>query len=669
MKLGKKALSCLLAIMMIVTSVSVCFSSLAAGDPATTAAALFNSISTNYDDLKNGTDLAATGDYSHVPAQVSGSNWEVAVDGYRSGWYWTAKSFYNFVQAYCASQSYSYSDVVTDAINLMSSQGLFGTLTQQEVRNFLNYFTFGGSTGNISLHIKPGYDILAWDTINEIDPSRSYYDSTLSFTLTSNKVTAAGTTWTESTTTNPESQTTVAAIKQALQDCVRSDAFLTWFNLDFDNMTVEEIMALVQGDTSCANTLAAFSTVANLSTSAGDEALWDHYVAPTVGKTWAQTNEWVQSGLMGAIYKAYAADYTRQLNTIMAEDTSAYTAVQKQDYYERFVAICLNLENQEDYQFNNIFELILPYMADGYYNKGAEQGTIYTNLWVDANSTVGAALATAKVNVAKQYATEYADAFVALIYEELPTYDDTNEEEMEAWNNHTLDKNENGIPDYDEVLDFVARANTMIANIDSDVLGYGTFDDVKSSFGTYEYEPGKFARITEDFYNTLKAKINTSRVNATSAGAYLTKAQMDAYMKSTILPGQTYANLQTIYSEFYDLYSQALALKNATDAESRALYSLIYGNGLTEAEDFAYADENFAVYTEYDHLIAKTALMRLYNKLDIIVNRYYNAGGSAGVKYYTFEAIIEAYSNLEVTPANLFNWLSNTAHYVAAAGE
>ena len=120
---------------------------------------------------------------------------------------------------------------------------------------------------------------------------------------------------------------------------------------------------------------------------------------------------------------------------------------------------------------------------------------------------------------------------------------------------------------------------------------------------------------------------------------------MDAYMKSTILPGQTYANLQTIYSEFYDLYSQALALKNATDAESRALYSLIYGNGLTEAEDFAYADENFAVYTEYDHLIAKTALMRLYNKLDIIVNRYYNAGGSAGVKYYTFEAIIEAYSN------------------------
>ena len=67
----------------------------------------------------------------------------------------------------------------------------------------------------------------------------------------------------------------------------------------------------------------------------------------------------------------------------------------------------------------------------------------------------------------------------------------------------------------------------MIANIDSNVLGYGTFDDVKSSFGTYEYEPGKFARITEDFYNTLKAKINTSRVNATSAGAYLTKAQME----------------------------------------------------------------------------------------------------------------------------------------------
>ena len=354
MKLGKKALSCLLAIMMIVTSVSVCFSTLAAGDPATTAAALFNSIATNYDDLKNGTDLAATEDYSHVPAQVSGGNWEVAVDGYRSGWYWTAKSFYNFVQAYCASQSHSYGDVVNEAINQMSSQGLFGTLTQQEVTSFLNYFKFDGSTGNITLHIKPGYDILAWDTINEIEPNRSYYDSTLSFTLT----------------TNPESQTTVAAIKQALQDCVRSDAFLTWFNLDFDNMTVEEIMALVQGETSCANTLAAFSLVANLSTSAGDEALWDHYVAPTVGKTWAQTNEWVQSGLMGAIYKAYAADYTSQLNTIMAEDTSAYSGAQKLDYYNRFVAICHALETQQDYRFNDIFELILPYMAEGFYDNG-----------------------------------------------------------------------------------------------------------------------------------------------------------------------------------------------------------------------------------------------------------------------------------------------------------
>ena len=112
-----------------------------------------------------------------------------------------------------------------------------------------------------------------------------------------------------------------------------------------------------------ANTLAAFSLVANLSGSASDAELWDAYVAPQVGKTWEETNDWVQNGLMGAIYKAYAADYTEQLNAIMAEDTSAYTGAQKRDYYNRFVQICLNLENQQDYQFNNIFEQILPLMA------------------------------------------------------------------------------------------------------------------------------------------------------------------------------------------------------------------------------------------------------------------------------------------------------------------
>ena len=78
MKLGKKALSCLLAVMMIVTSVSVCFTVLGA-DATTQASSLFNTITQVYDDLKNGWDLAhaAEPDTSRVPTQDAGTVWKV----------------------------------------------------------------------------------------------------------------------------------------------------------------------------------------------------------------------------------------------------------------------------------------------------------------------------------------------------------------------------------------------------------------------------------------------------------------------------------------------------------------------------------------------------------------------------------------------------------------
>ena len=295
------------------------------------------------------------------------------------------------------------------------------------------------------------------------------------FDTTGGNINPAGCTWNQTTVVDPEAndQLTVADIKQALQDCVRDDAFKAWFNLDFDNMEVDEIMALVQGETSCANTLAAFSLVANLSGSATPAQLWDRYVAPQVGKTWEETNDWVQNGLMGAIYKAYAADYTEQLNAIMAEDTSAYTGAEKKDYYERFVQICLNLENQQDYQFNNIFEQILPYMTDGFYDKADEKGSIYSNLWVSNASTVGTALATAKKNVAKQFASEYADAFMELVDREVPSYDRSSANQAAAWDvtntsggawdgvddaaytaGNFLDTNSNGVPDKTEAQQF-----------------------------------------------------------------------------------------------------------------------------------------------------------------------------------------------------------------------
>ncbi|MBQ4206774.1 MAG: hypothetical protein II621_00545, partial [Clostridia bacterium] len=631
----------------------------------------------------------------------TGTVWKVEVDGYHSGWMQTAQAFYNFVQVYCNNDSKTYSQAVDQAIAYMqSNNGLSATSNPSltDVTNFLSYFKFNGTTAPVTLNIGTGYDILAWaPNINAIETGRTYYTSAVHFDTSGGNINPAGCTWDQTTVMDPEAndQLTVADIKQALQDCVRNDAFKTWFNLDFDNMEVDEIMALVQGETSCANTLAAFSLVANLSGSASDAELWDAYVAPQVGKTWEETNDWVQNGLMGAIYKAYAADYTEQLNTIMAEDTSAYTGAQKRDYYNRFVQICLNLENQQDYQFNNIFELILPHMADGFYNKADGLGSIHSDLWVSNASTVGAALATAKKNVAKQFASEYADAFMELVDREVPSYDRSSETQAAAWLNNAstgnawdgvddsqyhegdyLDTNGNGIPDKQDAEAFVTAATAMIANVDGDILPYGTFNDISTSFGTVPNpnHNNSLNTITEDGYNTLLAKIKSAQISANGASAFLGKAQTDAFMKSTILKGQTQENLQNIYTDYYALYATIKATKDA----GGELYALVFGNGWktdgTDEENNAFntaslaaADEAFQAYSDYDHLIKTTAIDRLYTKLDTIVNKYY---GSSGARYYTFEAIIEAYGNLEITPANLFNWLYGTGvRYEAQAGE
>ena len=84
MKLGKKALSCLLAVMMIVTSISVCFTVLGAGE--TQLRTLVNQIETNYDGLMMAID---SGDSTRVPIQKPGGStqeWVVQVDTYLGGW-------------------------------------------------------------------------------------------------------------------------------------------------------------------------------------------------------------------------------------------------------------------------------------------------------------------------------------------------------------------------------------------------------------------------------------------------------------------------------------------------------------------------------------------------------------------------------------------------------
>lgn len=340
MKLGKKLLSCLLAILMITSSVSACFTVFGVGEAQ--ADAIYNAITMDYDGLKAAID---SGDAKRVPTKGSGADWNVTVDTYHSGWYNVATAFAKYAMSVTNNNTNvnTYIDVInkfmaenTGAQNTDPANGPIRSFVQ----TVLNYFNFdGGSTNMVStvtLNIGSGFDILAWDTIDQIETDRAYYTTNIRFTPATKGGVGFKALNGESTISintvkdvDPDGgkNADVKFIKSALEKCVADDAFKKWFALDLNSMSVDEIMTLVQGETSCANVLKVFGdAVALCGYNTTADELWDHYVKDTVGKSYAETQEWVNNGLMEAIYHAYALDYKRQFDEKMAVDYSGFTA-------------------------------------------------------------------------------------------------------------------------------------------------------------------------------------------------------------------------------------------------------------------------------------------------------------------------------------------------------
>lgn len=530
MKLGKKVLSCILAIMMIVTSISVCFTVLGSGE--TQLKVLENAIVSDYDGLKDAIDSK---DSKRVPTlSENGINqWVVGVDTYKGGWLNVANAYQSYAKAVAGNLSgkFTFADIYNEALASIAQDINNGSypIPYKDVQAILEVFKFGREeTGNYAqpgvrgtLVINTGYDILHWDTIEEIEENRVYANCELRFTtsaLTGGNYglsSSSNVVYTQQNVSDPEdnNNVNVLAIKEALRDCVREDAFKTWFKLDLASMSVDEIMALVQGEKSCANILGAFTLVAELSNSATPEQLWDHYVAKSVGKTYAETQDWINNGLLQAITHAYAVDYKRQLDEKMAVDYAAFTAngnktkaAQILDHYNSVVAIDQALRNQTNYLNENIFDDI---------------NAVYKSEFEDYyDTTVTAYLAKLKADVAREYAIELADELNALVAEEVPTYDHNDSAAAEAWQ---------GSAEEAQAKDFMNRATVLMTKIDGFVLGYGTFDDVKNSFSA------NGNRVSEDLYNKLKDKMDTTRIDVDGYQHFAVKAKMDTAVKLVIV--------------------------------------------------------------------------------------------------------------------------------------
>lgn len=645
MKLGKKVLSCILAIMMIVTSISVCFNTFAASAESQLKN-LYNQINMDYDGLMqaiknyeaNPTDDDAK---KQVPSLVSGANWTVARDTYHSGWYNVSKAFASYAKAVTAKTDNginSYTDVVNAALTGLDEIGNYSGATKAEVTKVLSFFKFG-TTGSLAgvgmgrtLTIKAGIDFFAWSSIGDIETNRNYYEGKLAFTIETKEnasnvygIKPDNVTFTTTADQTEDINTKLGNIKSVLMSMVDEKAFRDWFTWNFAEKSVEEIQTLVDGENSAANLLKAFTDGAALAgfTDKG-EALWDYYVKDIVGKDFKATQKWIDTDLMSAIFQAYGSSYRQEFNDLMAVKYHSKTKEEILEHYNKVIAVENRLLDQRDPTQPDvvIFDDIRPWLngEDNFYDV-----------------TVTNYIKALKVDVARAYAAAYADELAELLAKELPTYNKDDAEAAEKWKTS---------PERDQVVDFIGDAVDLKGRIDTYVLGFGTYEDIKESFSAN----GK--RITEADYNSLLKKIENAKIDANGFEEFANKAKMDSFIASTIFGGRSYTVLTTLYYEFKSYYKNAEDLKN--DATNQTLYEKVYG------------EEGIDEYADYLASIKYAVVERIYEQVDRI-EKYYKKAGK--VTFYNFEAIIAAYDALEVVESSLKAFLNEAPAYKPASGQ
>ena len=332
MKLGKKALSVLLAITMIVTSVSVCFTVFGA-DVDVKLSNLAGVIDSNYNALSAAIDSGST---DRVPnRQANAAAVRVNLDTQYGAWYQVAQAYTAYINAYASVEHpRSYFDLYTNAITQIEANS--ATMPIANYRKVLSYFKFASLAdenqsymGGVTLKINSGYNILAYNTVEEMEEE---FDADLLYTTAKMVFTfaAGGVTQASFTGEDVDYSTEVQRVIQILNSMLDSD-FETWFQLDLSNparLTSAQMEALVTDENGPSNLLRAYAEVGNFitslifpaGTSAADkaEALWNKYIAPEVGKTYDEALEWRDTALMYVDYYYYATQLIPRIDAIMA---------------------------------------------------------------------------------------------------------------------------------------------------------------------------------------------------------------------------------------------------------------------------------------------------------------------------------------------------------------
>ena len=174
MKVGKKLLSSLLAIMMIISSVSVCFGVLGA---TSTIDNLMSRIELHHSTLADyilaaESDEATAEDLKKVPQQ-NGNTWTVEQDSATSSWHWVAAAYSEAAKVVASSEHtyYGIYEKILEQVEATMSGRATALVSIDQYDEVLKYFAFGetediefyDSTGKtVTLYIGEGFDILQW---------------------------------------------------------------------------------------------------------------------------------------------------------------------------------------------------------------------------------------------------------------------------------------------------------------------------------------------------------------------------------------------------------------------------------------------------------------------------------------------------------------------------
>ena len=357
MKVGKKVLSMVLAIVMVISSVSVCFGvlgSLAAPETEDQALAnLMSQIELHYATLADCILDAeeATGENSAdalkmVPRSTGTGLWEVELDTSKSSWYWVTSAYAHAAAWYVEKgkeDGYSIAGV-NNAIKGYIAGSSKKVLPVEKYNEILDRYLFSGATASITLNIGEGFDILQWapdyDAIPATEDDLQLYNAVATFTVDS----AGYISEVDFVSNQPDSKAlagNMKMVKEAIADFIgKAD---TWFNTDYTDpdLSVETLNTIVKAISEDIVAYELAVTVGNY------EEVWDAYVAPKIAgnRKWAEVKQWYKTNIVGYVANAYAAQYQSAIEGVF---TTANDQTKGADLLESYKLIQAQLDKLND---------------------------------------------------------------------------------------------------------------------------------------------------------------------------------------------------------------------------------------------------------------------------------------------------------------------------------